>query len=155
MGASVTPHHPQWPADFSTTSVIHFTGQPRPDFAERFFNHNAGREYAVFYQRDASVVCIDRNITRPLPKPTFTNFTYVGEAIIDYVPVYHWIYRANDGRDFFQFFDTVADRQPVRFDAEFGDRPAVQINYMEFDGGSQNPDIFSVPSEILSTCTQV
>merc|ERR1712065_102583 len=36
--ASVTPHHPQWPADFSTTSVIHFTGQPRPDFIRWFYS---------------------------------------------------------------------------------------------------------------------
>jgi hypothetical protein len=36
----------------------------------------------------------------------------------------------------------------VRFDAEFGERPAVQINYMEFDSGTQNTAIFSIPAEV-------
>jgi hypothetical protein len=170
--ASVTPHHPQWPADFSSTVAIHETGKGFPQFsrwfyssaaqidridglamwegefyfAEQFFNHNTHRVYAVFYQRDSSAFCIDTALTNPFPKPDFNNFTYAGEALIDYVPVYHWIYRA--GNDFFQFFDSVASRQPVRFDAEFGERPALQINYMEFDSGSQDAAIFQIPSEV-------
>lgn len=43
---------------------------------------------AVFYQQDSSVQCFDRAISNPLPKPDFKNFTYVGEAIIEYVPVF-------------------------------------------------------------------
>ena len=178
---AITPHHPQWPADFSTTAVINFGGVSRPDFnrwfyskelnvdridglaewegelyfAERYFNHGIGREYAVFYQRDSSVTCFDRPITNPLPKPDFTNFTYVGEAIIDYVPVYHWIYRTPNNRDFFQFFDVIGSRLPARFDAEFGERPAVQINYMEFDNGSQDKTLFQIPSEIMSVCNKI
>ena len=65
------------------------------------------------------------------------------------------IYRTPNNRDFFQFFDVIGSRQPARFDAEFGERPAVQINYMEFDNGSQNKSIFQIPSEILSVCNKV
>merc|ERR1712137_1063584 len=175
----VTPHHPQWPSAFSSSVVIHETGKPYPQFsrwfysaeqnidridglaewegelyfAEVFFNHNSGRQFDLFYQRDAAVTCFDRAINNPLPKPDFTNFTYAGEALIDYVPVYHWVFRA--GNDYFQFFDSVADRIPIRFDAEFGERPALQIQYMEFDAGAQNADMFSIPAEILSVCNKV
>jgi hypothetical protein len=80
-------------------------------------------------------------------RPEFTNFTYVGEAIIDYQPVYHWIHRMyfcvafvwmqitlflGVGRDFFQFFDTVQGRRPARFDAERERQPALSIQVRLF-----------------------
>lgn len=43
-------------------------------------------------QRDL-VSCFVRALSNPLPKPEFANLTYVGESLIDYVPVYHWIHR--------------------------------------------------------------
>ncbi len=75
------------------------------------------------------------------------------QAIIDYVPVYHWIHRR--GRDFFQFFDTTDTRLPVRFDAEIERRPAMQISYTEFDRAGQNPNMFTIPAAILSVCNNV
>jgi hypothetical protein len=36
--AATTPHHPQWPRDFSTTAIIHETGRRRPEFARWFYS---------------------------------------------------------------------------------------------------------------------
>lgn len=118
-------------------------------FLLKFVFHS---RYNVFYQRD-TVSCFSRPLNNPLPKPDFTNWTYVGESLIDYVPVYHWIYRR--GRDFFQFFDSVSSRVPVRFDAEIDRRPAIQIIYAEFDSAPQNPAIYVIPQAILSVCQSV
>ncbi len=45
---------------------------------------------------------------------------------------------AGRGNDFFQFFDSVVGREPVRFDIERRGQPAITIQYREFDKGSQD-----------------
>lgn len=100
----------------------------------------------------------------------FTNFTYAGQALIDYVVANHWVFRTSalfwalslahffspgNGNDFFQFYDSAQGRVPMRFDAEQQGRPALTIQYREFDRGKQSKDIFSIPGAIITSCTNV
>lgn len=95
-------------------------------------------------------------------------------------PVYHWIERRESPQGPFiaQFFDTQSTRTPVRFDfkapgewkidasdfvfhgfffllGSFAGRQAIQIDYREFDQGSQSAAIYNIPTQILAVCNPV
>ena len=73
-------------------------------FASLYFDHSKATEYHVFYQ-ESTAVCYTSKINTTLPKPNFNNLNYIGKALLDYVPVYHW-YEENRQRDLtFQVYD--------------------------------------------------
>lgn len=180
---AAAPNKPAWPLDFSTTVSVNIEGKPYPDFlrwfyssakdvdrldglqdfageivfAERYFNHKSQREYALFFTAGGAVECVDRAITNPLPKPQFRNFTYAGTALIDYVPVYQWFERVKtpQGEDFLQYFETQNDRTPARFIFLSTGKPAIQIDYFEWDSAGQAARIFEIPTEIKASCNAV
>jgi len=123
-------------------------------FATRIFDHNAEIETDVFYQLDFAI-CLTRQINgTSLPKPSFTNISFIGVALIDYEPVYHWIETNQNGT--FQYFDTVAARETVRLDwFSVGRQDAISLIFYEFDETSQDTSLFDIPSIIQPQCTPV
>jgi len=124
-------------------------------FAARIFDHAKDRRYEVYYQQE-TVVCFTRPINGSLPKPTFDDARYIGKAIDDYVPVYHWIETSRDSRFTFQYYDTQDTRKPLRmYFADNRDRRAVTFYFHEFDTCNQDPNIFVIPAEILAQCNAI
>jgi len=170
------PSPPSWPATFSATIAISDqrfgtgfvrwyydatlnkdrwdgTGfyQGETYFATRIFDHNAEIETSVFYQLDFAI-CITRPINgTSLPKPSFTNITYIGKALIDYDAVYHWIEVNRNGT--FQYFDRVDNRETKRLDwHSVGHQDALSLDFLEFDETAQDASLFTVPAIIQPTC---
>jgi len=168
------PKKPMWPDAFSATVVrrtnngMHFSRwfydfknlRDRFDgfaewhgefyFAEQIFKHTEGFDYTVYY-RDSEVTCIKNKINSTMIKPDFSNFRFAGISLVNYQQCYHWV--ANDTRrDFFQFWDRVSDREPVRFDVINRFRQEEQFTFTEFDVGAQDQGLFDVPPIIKDSC---
>jgi len=170
---------PKFPAAFSSTIIVGRSDDPMPAFyrwfwdtkvqkdridgvvrfadelyfATRIFDHPKGTEYHVFYQ-ESTAVCYTSKINTTLPKPDFSNLDFVGKALIDYIPVYHW-YVEDRLRDLtFQVYDRQDNREVVRLDFDDGRRGRAESwTFVEIDVGSQGAEIFQVPTNILPQCT--
>jgi len=124
-------------------------------FAERIFDHKADKRYDVFFQ-DETVLCFVRPINNTLPKPSFANARFIGKAIIDYTPVFHWIEESPDRRFVFQYYDTQDTRKPMRMDvADNGRRRAMTWYFHEFDQCNQDPNLFILPQVIMDQCNSL
>eukprot|EP01121_Diplochlamys_sp_Union-15-3_P004436 TRINITY_DN1459_c0_g1_i2.p1 TRINITY_DN1459_c0_g1~~TRINITY_DN1459_c0_g1_i2.p1 ORF type:complete len:196 (-),score=33.68 TRINITY_DN1459_c0_g1_i2:119-706(-) len=177
---SQTPPVPKWPSTFSASIFItHHDRREFPSFhrwyydsvqnkdrfdgvedrrgelfwAERIFDHQANKEWVLFFQRDL-VVCHTRPINWTLPKPNFANFQYIGKALIDDHPVYHWIENDRQRERTYQYFNLVSNGNPKRIDIDDRrERRAETWVFHEFDSCPQDPFLYTVPKIIESTCT--
>jgi hypothetical protein len=125
------------------------------EWAIRIFDHRKEKEFAAFFQQ-GTVACFSTNINGTLPHPTFRDVRYIGQALIDYQKVYHWIEETPDRRFVFQYFDTQDTRLPKRLD--FDDRHrgiSSRWIFHEFDKGTQDASIFTFPGIINSQCNEV
>jgi len=175
-----TPNKPTWPNAFSATLEIHRNNNPRPDFWRQFFDytkqvdrfdglvdfrgdrffaniyllHNIGRQYNVLYQFN-EVLCFYHPINSTVPKPDFTNWSYGGKALVQYQVADHWYFRDQSRGEFLQYYDNADNTNPLRFDFEIrrnGTSVDEQWFFHEFDGRSQDPNLFDLPVAVKSIC---
>jgi len=179
LALAQAPSPPTWPATFSATIMVSDqrfgtgfirwfydatlnkdrwdgtgTYQGETYFNTRIFDHNAEIETSIFYQLDFAI-CITRQINgTSLPKPSFTNITYIGKALIEYEPVYHWIEMNNNGT--FQYFDRVDNRETRRLDYySIGRQDSLSVLFLEFDETAQDTSLFTIPPIIAPQCSPV
>eukprot|EP01120_Amphizonella_sp_Union-15-10_P001649 TRINITY_DN117_c0_g1_i4.p1 TRINITY_DN117_c0_g1~~TRINITY_DN117_c0_g1_i4.p1 ORF type:complete len:199 (-),score=33.25 TRINITY_DN117_c0_g1_i4:114-710(-) len=124
-------------------------------WSERIFDHTIQREWTIYYQRGSSA-CFYRSINTTLPKPNFSNVVYVGQSLVNYEPVYHWIETDRTRGITFQYFETVKYREPKRIEVS-NDREgrSETWNFFEFDSCPQDPEIFDIPVVVRNTCNPV
>jgi len=175
-----TPSKPVWPNSFSSSVLRRRSNDPRPSFTRWFydfsqkkdrfdglarwqdeewlseiiFDHSSQIEYDIFFQPGV-VVCFTNALNHSIPHPTFAGVTYLGKAIINYVPVYHWFERDNARRISFQVWDTQDSRRNIvriDFDDEARHR-AESLTFLEFDRSPNNPDIYNIPADIKAQCS--
>eukprot|EP01120_Amphizonella_sp_Union-15-10_P006118 TRINITY_DN1918_c0_g1_i1.p1 TRINITY_DN1918_c0_g1~~TRINITY_DN1918_c0_g1_i1.p1 ORF type:complete len:205 (+),score=36.43 TRINITY_DN1918_c0_g1_i1:51-665(+) len=177
--SSPNPTIPKWPYYFSASVVAHSNNREEPPrfarwfydsvknkdrldsisewhselyWTERIFDHSIQREYMIFFQQ-GSVSCYYRSINTTLPKPNFSNFVYIGRALIDEVPVYHWIDNDRTNGITIQYYEDIKYREPKRIDlANDRERRSETWIFYEFDTCSQDPELFDVPAFIRSSC---
>eukprot|EP01120_Amphizonella_sp_Union-15-10_P009957 TRINITY_DN388_c0_g1_i8.p1 TRINITY_DN388_c0_g1~~TRINITY_DN388_c0_g1_i8.p1 ORF type:complete len:197 (-),score=22.61 TRINITY_DN388_c0_g1_i8:50-640(-) len=178
---SQTPTQPIWPRYFSASVAQHHYNNREPprffrwfydsaknkdrfdgvvDFADEriwaqaIFDHTIQRETVVFFQQ-STVSCYYRSINSTLPKPNLTNLQYIGVALIDDLPVYHWIENDRTRGVTFQYYETIRYREPKRIDvsSDREDRSETWLFY-EFNVCSQDPELYDVPAFIRATCTR-
>jgi len=171
---------PVWPNSFSASVLVHHNRDPRPSFFRWFYDfsqqkdrgdglvqfrdeewwstilydHSSKIEYNVFQQPQVAV-CFTNALNRSLPHPTFANVQYLGNGIINYVPVYHWFERDQARGITFQVWDTQDSRRNIvrlDFDDERNHRSG-SWTFFEFDRTPNNPAIYVIPAEILAQCT--
>jgi len=176
-----TPSKPTWPRSFSSTVAVrdwerrgetwirwfYDEGKNKdridgPAFfagefywAIRIFDHRSETRYTAFFQ-EGTVVCFDSPINGSLPRPHFRDIRYIGQALIDYQKVYHWIEETPDRRFVFQYYDTQDTRLPKRID--FDDRHhgvSSRWIFHEFDKSPQDETLFSFPGIINDQCNDV
>jgi len=182
MVASQTPSRPVWPNSFSGTVVQKRSDDPRPFFfryfydftaakdrldglrewqgeiywAEIIFDHKAATEYNVFFQ-GSLVTCYTNKINSTVPRPDFSTLNYVGKAVIDFIPVYHWFVDDRERGVTFQVYDEQADTRHIKrldlYDARRGF--ADSWTFHEFDVAPQDPLLFVLPPIIVDTCTPI
>eukprot|EP01092_Planopodium_desertum_P013974 TRINITY_DN68_c0_g1_i1.p1 TRINITY_DN68_c0_g1~~TRINITY_DN68_c0_g1_i1.p1 ORF type:complete len:196 (-),score=57.19 TRINITY_DN68_c0_g1_i1:85-672(-) len=174
------PSTPVWPAAFSASVLVYdpdFGSQPqyfrwfysqtlkmdRLDgltawkgqfyYATRIFDHNKDIQDDVYFQTD-SVVCIQHPLNHTIPDPDFSQFKFVGNAIVDYVVTNFWAGQTPDNHTFFQYYEDATTRDPIRIDISdehhFG--RAIRWVFNEFDDGAQNANVYTLPADILSLC---
>jgi len=153
----VFPRFHRWFYDFTAQKdrldgLVHWRGEYA--FATIIFDHKGKMEYHVFYQEEA-VVCYYKALNHTLPKPDFANFVYVGKALIDYVPCWHWMHHDLAKRLVFQVYDRQDNRAMARFDFTNERRDFSEYwTFMEYDAGSQDPTLFEVNPIIKPQCTE-
>jgi hypothetical protein len=173
------PLKPLWPDAFSSTVAVRRTREFRPSFfrwfydsqqmkdridgivrfqdefyfATLYFDHPKAMMYSVFYQ-ESTAVCFTSKINTTLPKPNFNNLNYVGKALIDLTPSYHWFVEDRLRDLTFQVYDRQDNREVLRIDFDNGRRERAESwTFLELDIGSQGTEIFQVPANILAQCT--
>jgi len=175
---SQTPNKPIWPSGWSATVEHRSNMEPRPGFfrwfwddrqlkdrmdgltrwreeeyfAERLFDHLDKTEYNIFYQ-PGLVNCFTRSINATMPHPDFSRFTYIGKAIINFLPAYHWYYDDSVRKETFQLYDRQDNREILRID--FDDHVthrSERFVFFEYDVGPQDPTLFVVDPNILAQC---
>jgi len=180
LALAQTPSKPTWPNSFSSTILRRRDRDPRPaygrwfydfsqkkdrydgiahwqneDFlAEIIFDHSSQIEYDIFFQPGLAV-CFTNALNHSIPHPSFSGVTYLGKAIINYVPVYHWFERDATRRITFQVWDTQDTRRDIvrmDFDDERTHR-SESVTFFEFDRTPNNPNIYDIPDPIKSQCT--
>jgi len=130
--------------------VIEF--QRRHHFAEMYFDHPKGTEYDVLWQNETAV-CFTKPINTTIPKINFGPFEFIGKALVDYAPAYHWYYHDRENGHVYQVYDTQDTRQLLRIDiANERRREAVVWTFFEMDVGPQDPLVFTINPAILATC---
>ncbi len=70
-------------------------------FSEVIFDHVADQQYDVFMQPD-ELVCFMHSINGTIPKPNLANMQYIGKALVNYDPVYHWFQQDTASNTTFQ-----------------------------------------------------
>eukprot|EP01089_Gocevia_fonbrunei_P011498 TRINITY_DN2486_c0_g1_i1.p2 TRINITY_DN2486_c0_g1~~TRINITY_DN2486_c0_g1_i1.p2 ORF type:complete len:200 (-),score=34.72 TRINITY_DN2486_c0_g1_i1:3-602(-) len=173
------PTKPVWPNAFSATVAVkgehrhptlfrwfydfgvkkdRFDGivrwQDEPYFSKVIFDHTTQEETTIFHQED-QVACYVSAINSSMPHPAFTNVKFIGEALIDYVPVYHWI--EDSEHHSYQVFDYQdASREIKRIDVhDKRTRFTSTWTFHEMDKGRQDPTLFLIPAPISSVCNKV
>eukprot|EP01089_Gocevia_fonbrunei_P015955 TRINITY_DN482_c0_g1_i2.p1 TRINITY_DN482_c0_g1~~TRINITY_DN482_c0_g1_i2.p1 ORF type:complete len:199 (-),score=33.22 TRINITY_DN482_c0_g1_i2:158-754(-) len=178
--ALAAPHPPTFPASFSATILSHRTHERHrePEFfrwfydlvqnrdridgfvefqGEHFFtthiyDHNAHKEYAIYYQ-DNAVACELRVLNRTIPKPNFADLHYLGLALIDYQAVNHWLHEDREKHISYQIYDDVTSRRIKRIDFDDKQRHEAFVwTFHELDVSRQDPELFKVPSTIAPYC---
>jgi len=130
-----------------------FAGEPY--FTSTIHNTVNKREYFIIYQ-GSLITCFDRPSNGTIPTPHFNRARYIGKAEIELTPVDHWIERDEMGRDFLQIYDRIDNGYIVRMDHDDERRGhAVTFHFHEWNAGSQDPALFSVPSNILAICNSM
>jgi len=136
-------------------SLIQYKGELW--WAEMIVDYTKGLEYNVFYQQD-SVVCFTRKIDVSTNKShhhnmDFSKFKFIGKAIIDYKPAYHWTYDDYKTGITIQYYDTIGERQPARFDIyDRRSRSAEIWTFHEFSHGRPDAELFELPQLITDQC---
>jgi len=121
-------------------------------FAEIVFDHAGGKEYRVYYQPGA-INCFEHPINGSLPKPTFAQFNYIGKAIVNYQPAYHWIYEDKLRGRIFALYDRQDNREILRIDIDDTVRRRSESwVFFEYQVGAQNKEIFEINPLILAQC---
>jgi len=170
-----------WPNSFSGTIVNHRTDRPRPEFfryfydfnaakdrfdgfhewhgeryfAEIIFDHKASTEFSIFYQ-GALVTCITHEINATMPRPDFSTLNYVGKALIDFVPVYHWFVEDRERGFTFQVYDEQASERHIKRLDVFDSRRNIADSWTfhEFDVAPQDPNLFVIPAAVKDICNK-
>jgi len=176
---SQTPSKPVWPTALSATILI--TSPNNPTHYDRYFydtklnaERSDGRRVinGVAYYRefiknatdkvefeiltslqDGEATCFARASATPILVPNFNNFTYVGKALVGVVTTYLWLDQSRTSNSFYQYFDDVNTRTPVRLDG-FDQQRGGEISYAfrEVDVGPQDPNLFILPPALKATC---
>jgi len=176
--AQSPPPKPDWPAAWSATVMVersddvipHFyrwfwdmsQNKDRLDglvkfrdefyFAELIFDHTAKKAYEIFYQDDV-VNCFSKPLNTTLPKPNFGGLIFRGNAMINFIPAYHWSFNNQINGHHYQVYDRQDSRELLRID--FDDtrkRRQETWNFFEFDVGLQDPTLFKIPDPIMAIC---
>eukprot|EP01088_Endostelium_zonatum_P021179 TRINITY_DN81_c0_g1_i2.p1 TRINITY_DN81_c0_g1~~TRINITY_DN81_c0_g1_i2.p1 ORF type:complete len:197 (-),score=37.45 TRINITY_DN81_c0_g1_i2:164-754(-) len=177
---SQTPSKPVWPNYFSASVSVHsnrhearffrwfydlsqkkdrFDGLHRwrdeQWWAQIIVDHSHQIEYNVFHQPNVAV-CVTNHVNATMPHPNLSGANYIGKAEINYVPTYHWFERDAQRGLTFQYFDTVDRRNPARIDVH-NERTGQtsQWTFFEFDRAPNNPEIYTIPANVLAQCTKM
>jgi len=125
-------------------------------FAKMIIDHVSNTQYNVF-EEPGTIVCFTHAVNWTMPRPTFKNARYIGKALIDEVPVYHWIEEDQAREQSWQIWDDQTDkRRLVRIDHDDKrTRRAQSWRFMEFNVGPQDPNLFTLSDVILAQCNAV
>eukprot|EP01121_Diplochlamys_sp_Union-15-3_P006352 TRINITY_DN16848_c0_g1_i1.p1 TRINITY_DN16848_c0_g1~~TRINITY_DN16848_c0_g1_i1.p1 ORF type:complete len:197 (-),score=38.18 TRINITY_DN16848_c0_g1_i1:34-624(-) len=173
------PSKPVWPKEFSTgVEVDEWNGRREPHFLRWFysvtvnkdrfdgvgvwrdeyyynrvvFDHVQQKEYFVVHQPEL-VACFVMAINTTLPKPNFENVEYRGTELIDYQLAYRWRENIPDRGITFEYYDSVASREPLRIDViDERRRTSNTWKFRGFDACTQSPDVFNISPEIQAIC---
>jgi hypothetical protein len=177
---AATPSTPVWPSAFAASVVAtdnrgnqryfrwyydsanlkeRFDGMvPWNDqmyYAEQIRDFSKDLQYDVFYQQEYAT-CFSHPINGTVPHPNFAQFSYVGQALVQYDNVYHWGYYDKTSNFTFNYFDTQTTREPKRFDLADLNRGWEETwLFMGFDADPQDASLFTVPSVLLPLCNSV
>lgn len=133
--------------------IIEFQGERY--FAEHIFDHTAKKDYRIFYQQGLAV-CIVSNLNRTLPKPNFQNAEYIGKALINYEPAYHFYHMDRTNGFNYQVYERISNQRVIRIDLDDIRRHmAESFTFLEIDYAPQDKNLFVIPSPILSQCQSV
>jgi len=122
-------------------------------FAERFFLHQTETGYVLLYGGD-SITCekFKLNSTSHVPRPSFVNFTYVGESLVRGEPAYVWLDH-QDPEFAVTYFESKMSAEPMKWVVT--NRRNFQyhaVDLFEWDTGSQDSSLWQLPQTILQTC---
>lgn len=165
-------------------------------YAEFIRDFTVDKQYDVFYQQDyascyvhpingnhlelPNFLSVFLNITftvllGTVIHPNFAQFSYLGQAMVQYDTVYHWAYyvrkyctntyssqfltlsmKDEANNQTFNYYDNQATREPKRFDfADLARGFAETWVFMGFDNEPQDQSLFNVPSTLLPLCNAV
>jgi len=172
---------PSWPPRFDASVMINVAGQ-QPTFVRWFFDalslksrfdgisewqgenyfttritdFKAETETILVFQLDLAECYIIDGLNVTVPRPNFSQFQYIGQAVVGYQSCYHWYYTNSNGTA--QYFESTTSGDPVRFDyydAIKGE--AASFLYMEFEeqSGPLDFSLFQIPNELQGTCTTI
>jgi len=123
-------------------------------FSTQIFDHNTENQIDLFFTQN-TVVCITHPLNGTVPTPNFTNFMYVGKALINYLPAYQWI-DSIAGEYTLQYWSDQSTSEPLRFDFSDLRRGFFQsFVFYEFDETAQDPSLYLIPSTIAPLCNYV
>jgi len=177
--ASQTPSKPTWPAAFSSTIIE--TSPNAPDHYDRYFydaklnsertdgtrrinevtyfrtlikNATDKVEYEVLVDvQNDQTTCFTRASATPILVPNFSNFTYVGKALVGVVVTNLWLDQVRNSTSFYQYFDDATTRTPVRIDGNNQQRGGdFTWTFREVDVGAQDPNLFVLPPALKALC---
>eukprot|EP01111_Echinosteliopsis_oligospora_P014402 TRINITY_DN541_c0_g1_i1.p1 TRINITY_DN541_c0_g1~~TRINITY_DN541_c0_g1_i1.p1 ORF type:complete len:219 (+),score=41.37 TRINITY_DN541_c0_g1_i1:66-722(+) len=176
---SATPDIPVWPDAFSATIISQNLSDPfggtlffrwfwdntvqkgridggfpwKDVFVIRtiIWDHPKGVQYSLYAVND-QITCYTEDIPTSQYVPDFSNFTYVGESVIDYQTVYEWADQStrNPG-EYYLYFET-KKQEPFRFETLDENGFQIESTFFEFDEGTQDPELFKIPDIIKRSC---
>jgi hypothetical protein len=124
-------------------------------YAEMIRDFANDRQYDIFYQNEYAS-CFTHPMNGTVPHPDFTQYRFIGNAIVQYDAVYHWAFFDQSNNITFNYFDRQSDREPKRFDiADLARNWAETWMFMGFDDEPQDASLFVVNSVLLPLCNQV
>jgi len=182
LGDAAAPSVPTWPDAFSASVGVFNSENPERNGLIRWFhdakagfgridsfinfngnfvfrkhlvNWAKSQEWEIIYVNADEVLCYTRALsgTQP-PAPDFSNYNYLGLALINDNPVNNWGAFNRTAGNFFQYFEDVTTREPVRFNYFNREQQEEQWNFWEFDAATQDPDLWFVSANVLSVCNQ-
>ena len=183
LAAAATPSTPTWPKAFSASVLVQNVSDPRSTYFWRWFHdlglnkarldgfvsfdpnippvftkilvdENQKEEFVIAYEID-QVSCYERAVTRPLITPDFSDFTYRGSSIINYITVNQWTAVNSTQNELFIYYEDAQTREPVRFRAFNSEGVEEQWTFYEFDAAAQDPNLFELEDPIASICNAV
>jgi len=125
-------------------------------FATTLVNSKTQAETFIVYQDDMVECWTNKTSGLELPHPNFARATFAGKALVDYQLCNHWIERHPDGTVSNEIFSLNSNGEVKRIDHHSRRRArSVSFTFMEFDAGTQDPELWVVPDAIKAVCTPI